>query len=68
MFMRVVGYLGLLAAIVIICIMGVHLLKSVSSASDLGEQRAVKQINADGDAPIDPNSEMKDTVHDALSR
>ncbi len=65
--MRVVGYLGLLAAVIIIAIMAVHLLKGITASGvDIGERRATKQINSDGDEPIDAKGEIKDTVRDAL--
>lgn len=65
---RVFSYIGLLAVVVIIAILAVNTLKSVSTVkADSGEAKAVKQINADGDEKIDPKSEMKSTIRDALS-
>ena len=68
--LRVFSYLGLLAVIVILAILAVNELKGFSSVAgegSLGESKAVKQINSDGEEPIDPKAEMKDTIRGALN-
>ncbi len=66
--MRVVGYLGLLAAIVIVMILAVNTLRSAAGTgtqAETGSQKAARELRDDENA-MDTGSELRSGIRDAL--
>jgi hypothetical protein len=65
--MKILGYLGLLAAVVILCILFVVVAKSVMGAGgvETGSQKAARELSEPGEE-MDPQSEIRGTVQDAM--
>lgn len=69
--MRVIGYLGMLAVVVIAAVWVINIMRASFDGSgtvETGSQKAARELSEPGEPALDPGAEMRGAVQDAMSR